>query len=392
MSQRLVFHLDMDAFFSAVEVQSNPNLAGKPVIVCGDPLRRSVVSTASYEARKYGLRSGMPVGLARRLCPRGVFVIGNPQKYVYTSIRILQTLKEFTPQVEPFSVDEAFLEFGDISLDDSVALARKIKARIKEDFNLTCSIGIGLNKYVAKMASGLEKPDGLTVIRPEAFLETFGDKEVRELWGVGEKTSARLKSLGITKIRELALFPEKTLTRVFGVYGTYLKMAANGTDQSPLVPYYQGIEPKSIGHEYTLTEDTCDRRSLLSTLLRLSEQVGRRMRRDGYLANTITVKIRYMNFRTITRQKKLDAHFERDDIIYALARNLFETNFSSEKVRLLGVSASGLVGKDQNLSEPMFEEDKRHRIFVRVVDSIRDKFGDESIKRGGSLRISLPTY
>ena len=392
MSQRIVFHLDMDAFFSAVEVQSNPHLAGKPVIVCGDPFRRSVVATASYEARKYGLGSGMPIGLARRLCPQGVFVVGNPQKYVYTSIKILQTLKEFTPMVEPFSIDEAFLEFSDLSFDDSVTVAVKIKARIKEDFNLTCSIGIGLNKYVAKMASGFEKPDGLTVIKPEAFLEKFGDKDVRGLWGVGEKTSIRLKSLGITKIRELAFFPEKTLSKVFGVYGSYLKMSANGIDHSPLVPYYQGIEPKSIGHEYTLGEDTCDRRIILSTLLRLSEQVGRRMRKEGYLASTVTVKIRYMNFRTITRQKKLDAYLERDDIIYALARNLFETNYSSEKIRLLGVSASGLVRKDQNLSDPIFEEDKRHRLFVGVIDSIRDKFGDESIKRGGSLRISLPTY
>jgi DNA polymerase-4 len=392
MNQRVVFHLDMDAFFSAVEVQSNPHLAGKPVIVCGDPLRRSVVSTASYEARKYGVRSGMAVGLARRLCPHGIFVTGNPQKYVYTSIRILQTLKEFTPQVEPFSVDEAFLEFCDIALEDSVELAGRIKARIREDFNLTCSIGIGLNKYVAKMASGLEKPDGLTVIRPETFLEIFGEREVKELWGVGEKTSERLKSLGISRIKELALFPENTLTKVFGVYGTYLKMAANGLDQSPIVPYYQGIEPKSIGHEYTLAEDTADRRSLMSTILRLSEQVGRRMRREGYLASTVTVKIRDMNFRTITRQKKLGAHFERDDIIYALARNLFETNYSAEKIRLLGVSASGLVRKEQGASEPLLEEDKRHSIFVRVVDSIRDKFGDESIKRGGSIRISLPTY
>lgn len=392
MSQRVVFHLDMDAFFSSVEVQSNPYLEGKPVIVCGDPFRRSVVSTASYEARKYGLRSGMPVGLARKLCPHGVFVIGNPQKYVYTSIKILQTLKEFTPLVEPFSVDEAFLEFSCISLDESVKVAEKIKARIKKDFNLTCSIGIGLNKYVAKMASGLDKPDGLVVIKPEAFLDKFGDKEVRELWGVGEKTSRRLKEMGITKIRELAFFPEKTLGKVFGVYGTYLKMAANGIDQSPLVPYYQGIEPKSVGHEYTLAEDTRDRRVILSTISRLSEQVGRRMRREGYLASTITVKIRYANFRTITRQKKVDANFERDDIIYALARNLFEANYSSEKIRLLGVSASGLVRKDQSLSDPIFEEDRRHSLFVRVVDSIRDRFGDDSIKRGRSLRISLPTY
>jgi DNA polymerase-4 len=392
MGQRVIFHLDMDAFFSSVEVTSNPTLAGKPVVVCGDPYRRSVVSTASYEARRFGLKSGMPIGQARKLCPRGVFITGNPQKYVFTSIKILQVLKEYTPLVEPFSVDEAFMEFNDLSLDDSVAVARKIKARIKRDFNLTCSVGISLNKYVSKMASGLEKPDGLTVIKPDEFLERFGNREVRDLWGVGEKTSGKLGALGITRIRELALFPEETLTRVFGVYGSYLKMAANGIDESPVIPYYRGVEPKSIGHEYTLGEDTSDRRFLLSTLLRLCEQVGRRMRKDGYLCSTVTIKIRYKDFKTLTRQKKLETQFERDDIIYAVARNLFETNFTDDKVRLIGVSASGLVKNGENRSQAIFEEDRRHGIFVKVVDSIRDRFGDDSIKRGGSIRISLPTY
>ena len=392
MGQRIVFHMDMDAFFSAVEEISNPSLAGKPVIVCGDPYGRSVVSTASYEARNFGPKSGMPVGMARKLCPHGVFIVGNPQKYVYTSIKILQILKEFTPLVEPFSVDEAFLEFENLTLEGAEEIARRIKQRIRRDLGLSCSIGIGLNKYVAKMASGLHKPDGLTVIVPEKFLEMFGEKEVRDLWGVGEKTSQKLKSLGITRIRELAIFPEKTLTKVFGVYGSYLKMAANGLDESPLVPYYQGIEPKSIGHEYTLSSDTSDRRYLLSTILRLSEQVGRRMRKEGYLASTITVKIRYRDFKTLTRQKKLDTHFERDDIIYAVARNLFELNWSREKIRLLGVSASGLARSDQANSDPIFDDDKRHKIFVRVVDSIKDKFGEDSIKRGGSMRIALPTY
>ncbi|MFH1221426.1 MAG: DNA polymerase IV [Candidatus Eisenbacteria bacterium] len=392
VGERVIFHLDMDAFFSSVEQVSNPGLVGKPVIVCGDPYRRSVVSTASYEARKFGLKSGMPVGLARKLCPQGIFVIGNPQKYVFTSIKILQTLKEFTPQVEPFSVDEAFLEFTNLSLDDSVAVARQIKERIRERFSLTCSVGIGLNKYVAKMASGLEKPDGITVIRPDAFLEKFGNQEVKVLWGVGEKTSLKLKLLGISKVRELACFPEKTLSKVFGVYGSYLKMAANGIDDSPLIPYYQGVEPKSVGHEYTLAEDTSNKTYLLSTLLRLSEQVARRMRRDGYLCSTVTIKIRYKDFKTITRQKKLGTHFERDDILYAVSRNLFETNYNGEKVRLLGVSASGLSPRDQGQSEPIYEEDRRHKVFIRVVDSIRDKFGDDSIKRAGSIRIAWPSF
>ena len=389
---RVIFHLDMDAFFSSVEQTSNPALVGKPVIVCGDPYRRSVVSTASYEARKFGLKSGMPIGRARQLCPQGEYVIGNPQKYVYTSIKILQTLKEFTPLVEPFSIDEAFLEFGGLSFEEAVTVAEEIKERIRQRFNLTCSIGIGLNKYVAKMASGLGKPDGLTVIKPDEFLEKFGDKEVRDLWGVGEKTSQKLKSLGISRVRELAYFPENTLTKVFGVYGSYLKMAANGIDDSPIIPYYKEVEPKSIGHEYTLSQDTSDKQFILSTLLRLSEQVGRRMRKEGYLCDTVTLKIRYKDFKTITRQKKLDARFERDDIMFEVARKLFEANYNGDKIRLMGVSVSGLVRNGESQAEPIFEDDRRHKIFIRVVDSIRDKFGDDSIKRGGSIRISWPTF
>jgi len=392
MDRRVIFHLDMDAFFSSVEQLSNPSLVGKPVIVCGDPYRRSVVSTASYEARKFGLKSGMPIGQARQLCPQGIYVTGNPQKYVYTSIKILQTLKEYTPLVEPFSVDEAFLEFREMDLEQAVAVAKKIKERISRDFGLACSIGIGLNKYVAKMASGLEKPDGLTVIRPDQFLAIFGEKEVRELWGVGEKTSAKLKSLGIPRVRELAAFPESTLTRIFGVYGTYLKLAANGIDESPLVPYYQGVDPKSVGHEYTLGEDTSDRGLILSTLSRLCEQVGRRMRKEGFSCSTLTVKIRFEGFKTITRQRKLDTHFERDDLIFEVARNLFDANYKGEKIRLIGVSASGLVKKAEGDADPIFDIDKRHKIFVGVVDSIRDKFGDDSVKRGGSLRISWPAF
>jgi len=388
----LIFHLDMDAFFSSVEQLSNPSLVGKPVIVCGDPYRRSVVSTASYEARKYGLKSGMPIGQARRLCPQGIYVTGNPQKYVYTSIKILQTLKEYTPLVEPFSVDEAFLEFRELSLEQAVVVGKKIKERIKRDYGLTCSIGIGLNKYVAKMASGLDKPDGLTVIKPDQFLAIFGDKEVRELWGVGEKTSTKLKSLGISRVRELAAFPEATLTRIFGVYGTYLKLAANGIDESPLVPYYQGVDPKSVGHEYTLGEDTSDRGLILSTLSRLCEQVGRRMRKEGFSCSTVTVKIRFEGFKTITRQRKLATYFERDDIIFEVARNLFDVNYKGERIRLIGVSASGLAKKAGSEADPIFDADKRHKIFVGVVDSIRDKFGDDSIKRGGSLRISWPAF
>ncbi len=383
---KLFFHLDMDAFFSSIEQLSNPNLAGKPVIVCGNPDSRSVVSTASYEARKYGLRSGMPVGRARKLCPDGIYVTGNPRKYVYTSVKILGLLREFTSRLEPVSVDEAFLEFEGLKIEDALRVARNIKQEISDRLGLTCSIGIGRNKITAKMASDIDKPDGLTVIEPDEFLGYFGDRGVGVLWGVGEKTTYKLNNIGIMTVRELARVPEDTLRNLFGEYGSYLKMTANGVDESPLVPYFQGAEPKSIGHEHTLSSDTSDRACLLSCLLRMSEQVGRRMRKDGYVGDTVTVKIRFGDFRTITRQRKVDKYFDNDKQLFEIARTLFIGNCEERDIRLIGVSISGLAKRALVMMDPIFPEDIRGQDCVRVVDSIRDRFGEDSIARGASMR------
>ena len=382
---RAILHIDMDAFFSQVEEIANPRLKGKPVIICGDPHSRSVVSTASYEARKYGVKSGMAVGLAKKLCPQGIYLGGNPRKYVYTSVQILKTLKEFTDLVEPFSVDEAFLEFEDLDLDRVAAVAREIKKRIRGRFHLTGSIGVSYNKFVAKMASGFRKPDGLTVIREGEFLKFFGDRPVSELWGVGDKTGGKLNRLGILKVCDLAGFPENKLKAVFGTYGSDLKSAANGRDDSPVIPYYEGVEPKSMGHEYTLPDDVSDTGRLLSTLLRLSEKVARRMRREGYLGDTITVKMRDSGFNTITRQRKVDRPVDRDDLIYSAARRLFRENHKGGALRLLGVSVSGLVRKSEACEEPMFRQDRKYNLFLGAMDSIRDKFGEGSIRRGSGI-------
>jgi DNA polymerase-4 len=382
---RVILHIDMDAFFSQIEEIANPRLRGKPLIICGDPHSRSVVSTASYEARKYGVTSGMAVGKAKRLCPHGVYIGGNPQKYVYTSVQILKLLKEYTSIVEPFSVDEAFLEFEDADFSEAARQAKKIKRKIKSRFGLTGSIGIATNKFVAKMASGLHKPDGLTVIREGEFLKLFGDKPVEALWGVGDRTAEKLNRLGIIRIRDLAAYPERKLKALFGVYGKDLRAVASGKDDSPVIPYYEGVEPKSMGHEYTLPADVDDRDRLLATLLRLSEKVARRMRREGYLGDTITVKIRDKEFNTITRQRKIDHQVDRDDMIYRVARRLFIENHRGQALRLLGVSVSGLVKKNEVCAEPIFQGDKKYNQFINTMDSIRDKFGERSIRRGAGI-------
>jgi DNA polymerase-4 len=383
---RVILHIDMDAFFSQIEEIANPRLKGKPLIICGDPHSRSVVSTASYEARKYGVKSGMAVGKAKKLCPHGIYMGGNPKKYVYTSVQILKLLKEYTSIVEPFSVDEAFLEFEDADFVEAARVARNIKKQIRIRFNLTGSIGIAPNKFVAKMASGLDKPDGLTLIREHEFLKVFGEKPVSALWGVGDKTAEKLNRLGIMRIRDLAFYQESKLKALFGVYGRDLKAVANGIDDSPVIPYYEGVEPKSIGHEYTLPDDVDDRDRLLATLLWLSEKVARRMRREGYAGDTITVKIRDKGFNTITRQRKIEHQVDRDDIIYRVARRLFLENHRGQALRLLGVSVSGLVKKDEACAEPIFKRDKKYNQFISTMDSIRDKFGERSIRRGAGIR------
>lgn len=382
---RIVFHIDMDAFFSSIEELSNPKLKGKPVIVCGDPYKRSVVSTASYEARRFGIKSGMPVTLARKLCPHGIFIRGDAKKYVYKSIQILKTLREFTPFVEPFSVDEAFLEFEDIDFEDAHDIGNSIKRRIREVHSLTCSIGIASNKIVAKMASDLNKPDGLTIIRDGEFLKFFSDFDVENLWGIGPKTSSKLKSIGIKTIGQLSRFSPDHLVKMFGEYGRNLWFIANGIDQSPVIPYFIGIEPKSIGHEYTLPEDSSDLKTLLSILLRLVEQSCRRLRQQRYLCDTVMVKIKTYDFKTITRQKKLHSPTDRDELIFYTARGLLIDNLSDKMIRLVGVSLKGLIDADGFKTDPIFPSEKRMLIITDLIDSIRDRFGEDSIKRCATI-------
>jgi DNA polymerase-4 len=407
--ERLVFHVDMDAFFASVEVMCRPKLKGLPVIVCGKPTTRSVVAAASYPAREYGIRSGMSTVEAFQLCPHAVPVEGNPGQYIYVSLELLRIYKEFSTIVEPYSIDEAFVEMTgtEWTWDNCEEAAAKIKERMRERFpELTASIGIGPNKLIAKMCSGFRKPDGVSIVRPGEFTDVFGDLPVSEIWGVGRKTAVALSLLGISTINELAAFPVAMLRRRFGIMGEILHMMARGRDDTPVTPYFEGMPVKSMGHEHTLPEDTWDIAEAEKVLLRLCDQVARRMRKKEYLGNVISMRLRFADFESIGRQKKLKFYTDEERVIYRVARDLMHQHWRpGHAIRLVGVNCSGLVRLPDAAQMDLFRqrEGDSHRKLLSVVDRIRDKFGEHAITRarlvshdsrmwGAARRVSEPRF
>lgn len=385
---RLILHLDMDAFFASVEELAHPFLRGKPLIICGDPAGRSVVSTASYAARPYGIRSGMSVTEARRRCPHAVFWPGDPDKYVHMSRRVLEILKRFTSQVEPLSIDEAFFELtGQVdSFEAAARLGKKIKQAIFDETGLTCTIGISHNKLLAKLASSEAKPDGLNILRPDEFAPRFEDKPVTVLWGIGDKTARRLAALEIRTVRDLARTPTLRLKPVFGVFGELMVKMARGIDHTPLTAYYDSPDEKSMGHEHTLRRDLPVCPELFRVLLRLTDQVGRRLRKAGTKGRTITVKIRYSSMRTITRQRTLDLPTNDENAIYLTARTLLEEHGSGGRIRLVGVSVSMLTPEPELPQRLMFEQDAQREKAIRTTDRVRDRFGEDALMRAAIVR------
>lgn len=385
---RLILHLDMDAFFASVEELANPFLRGKPLVVCGDPAGRSVVSTASYAARPYGIHSGMSIAEARRRCPHAVFWPGDPEKYVHVSRRILEILKRFTSQVEPLSIDEAFFELtGQVAtLEQAAAVARNMKTTIQREVGLTCTIGISRNKLLAKLASSQAKPDGLNVLPPEDFPARFHPQPVTVLWGIGEKTARRLETLDIRTVGELARTSPLRMKRIFGVFGELMVKMAQGIDHTPLSPYYDGPDEKSMGHEHTLRRDLPLGPELFRVLLRLTDQVGRRLRKAGRKGRTVTVKIRYSNMRTITRQRTFDQPTSDENAVYLAARTLLEQHGGGGRIRLVGVSVSLLTPDPDPPQNMMFRNDVKRETAIRTIDSVRDRFGEDAITRATIVR------
>ena len=383
----MILLVDMDAFFASVEQAHHPHLRGKPVIVCGDPGRRGVVTAASYEARPFGVHAGMRLKEARRLCPHAEYVEGDPSKYVGLSLQLLDLYTRYTPDVEPFSVDEAFVGLGPEAgtLERAIDVARELQREIDRRFGLGASIGVGPNKLIAKMASGVEKPRGLTALDQEGFRQEFWPREIQSMWGVGPKLAERMRSLGIQTVGDLAHAPEHMLKAAFGIIGPQLREAAWGEDDTPLVPYHRGVEAKSMGHEVTLAEDCAEAAVLEGTLLRLTDQVARRMRGEGYVGKTVTVKLRDHRFVTVLRQRVLPDFTAECEAFFPVAKSLFQDNWNGFAVRLLGVSVSQLARAGDVTQRELFDREERTIRLRESIDRVRDRMGEASVVPLGSL-------
>jgi len=338
---RYILHMDMDAFFAAIEELRHPELAGKPLAVGGggDPNKRGVVSTASYAARKYGIRSAMPLRTAYKLCRECVFLPVDYQEYLRVSRKVKKVLAAFTPLIEDVGIDEAFLDVSAID-EPPEEIAREIKSRIRQETGLTCSIGIGPNKLLAKIASDLQKPDGLTVINRESIESMVWPLPARKLWGVGPKTELRLKDLGVTTIGALAAMTEEQLIEEFGrSYGSYLHRSSRGIDESPLVTHW---EPRSVSRETTFEEDVDDWQALARTLADLAKLVTQDLKKSSYRARTIGIKIRFSDFKTHTRAKTIEAATDNIELVRKTAFECLGRIELKQRVRLIGIRATGL--------------------------------------------------
>ena len=381
-------HVDMDAFFASVEQRDNPEYKGKPVVVGSDPKEgkgRGVVAACSYEARRFGIHSAMPISIAYRKCPGAVFLRPDMEKYAEASHMVFEVFERFTPEIEPISVDEAFLDitgswhlFG--SPENTCLL---IKKAVKDRTGLTASVGMAPNKMTAKIASDIKKPDGLVVVKPEGLLAFLHPLPVGKLWGVGKKTQEELAGMGIHTIGDLASKKRSELYDVFGENGMHAWELANGIDPRAVEPAGEAL---SISNEHTFDEDTLDKTLIMDILMHLSEKVSRRLRREGFKGRTITLKIRSSDFKTYTRAATINPATNFADRIYRSVLEKAETfDLENMPVRLLGVKVSNL--DDASWDTDLFSEgtsvDLKKESIHKAIDRIADKYGENAIRRRG---------
>ena len=383
---RTIIHLDLDAFFCAVEEQHDPALKGKPFAVGGRPQERGVVASCSYAARLLGVRSAMPMARALSLCPQLTIVPARHGVYGQVSNQVMERLRNWTPLMEQISIDEAFLDLSDLP-EPGETLARRLQAEINRELALPCSLGVATNKLVAKIATdvgkaskrGSQPPNAITVVPPGQEAAFLAPLPVEALWGVGPKTAARMTELGIHTIGDLASWGEKDLVKVFGKAGHDFVLRSRGIDDSPIITEH---EAKSISQETTYAQDVSEVSALQRTLREHSEMVGRRLRQAGLSGTTIKIKIRWPDFTTLTRQTTLQQPTNQDDEIYRAACKLFQSVWQPRRpVRLLGVGISNLTTPVRQLSLWDTQSEKSQRL-QEAIDLLREKFGDQMIRRG----------
>lgn len=379
---RCIFHIDLDAFFVSVERTLNPELKGKLVIVGGDPERHGVVSSASYEARPFGIHAGMPLSRARRLCPQATFIRANFSRYRDGSAKFMEILADFSPLIEPLGLDEAYLDVtgyeGPYGSPQKLALA--IKERIYKELKLSASVGIATCKVIAKIASDLCKPDGLLEIAPGEERDFLNPLPVAKLPGVGKKTEQALKHMGITTIGELASLPLEVVKEHFGKFGIAIHRYANGMDDRRVEA---PGESKSISQQITFAQDTLDRRFLEANLRHMCQEVTSELRCRDKQARCVTLRLRYADFKTITRQNGLEPASNSNQVIFAAALQLLNRVLAQEgkPIRLIGVKVSHLCGQGKQL--PLFDaQTKKLTSLDQAISQIRRKYGQTAIKTG----------
>src|SRR5579864_6368974 len=387
---RTIFHVDMDAFFVSVEELYDPSLKGKAVVVGGQRDERGVVSAASYEARKFGVHSAMPLRTAAKQCPHAIFVDGHPERYRQCSEKVYKVLGTFSPQIKMASIDEAYLDMTGTERLHGPPLkaAHHLHQRMKAETGLNCSVGIGTSRLIAKVCSGQAKPNGILYIVPGQEAKFLAPLEVREIPGVGKVMETHLHALGIKKVGDLSKLEEGELEDRFGKWGLALAGKARGEDAGGWFDHAVAadLEAKSISHEHTYNEDTAEVSTLESTLMRLSEMVGRRLRESNFYARTVQLKLRYKDFTTITRAHTLPNPTQLDTEIFEQIRALFRKNWKQGiEVRLLGVQASSFTTQAEQIDLLDGNRQQRWKNALAAADKLRDKFGEGSVGLAAGL-------
>ena len=389
--QRYILHVDMDAFYASVEVREQPGLAGRPVIVGGSPRGRGVVSAANYEARRFGVHSAMPTARAMRLCPDAVWLPVRMKLYSAVSRQIREIFYRYSPLVEPLSLDEAFLDVTASTrlFGSATEIASSIKQAIKNELSLVASVGIAPNKFIAKIASDLDKPDGFVEVKPEEVRAFLDPLPVSRVWGVGKATGKELDRLGISRIEQLRQQTETVLVDRFGKFGSHLWRLANGMDERPVV---SDSEAKSISNETTFEHDISNHDTLRAWLMELTEQVCWRLRQHDLYGRTVQIKLRFADFSTITRSHTLPEATHQTKQVWQAVLELFEQAMQRESrpLRLVGVGVSGLNDElhQPQLQTDMFNQqnDTHETQLDEVTDAIRSRFGSSGIRRGTGVK------